>query len=139
MLRLFYNFFSKRCKKLTYPNQPGGGGGQGGYFALHLVSNSSKSHAKNLSGINILIFFFKWNWFLQCQHFFTTKCYFFCVSSVGIMNIFLTILVLFESKRFAKKTSIDFFFNNTFLIGKISVNLFHYICGIFIKILNFFQ
>ena len=140
MLRLFYNLFSKRCKKLTYPNQPGrGGGGQGEYLALYLVSNSSKSHAKNVSGINILIFFKKWNWFLQCQHFFTTKCYFFLCVFCWNNEYFPDNISPIWVKKVCEKNLYWLFFNNTFPIGKISVNLFHYICGIFIKILNFFQ
>ena len=64
-----------------------------------LAEPQSVSRGVSLSGINILKFYFQnSNWSLQCQHFFTT----FAMSSVGIMNIFLTILVVFESRRFAK-------------------------------------
>ena len=40
-------------------------------------------------------------------------------------------------KKVCEKNLYWLFFNNTFPIAKISINLFHYICGIFIKILNF--
>ena len=40
------------------------------------------------------------DWFSQCQHFFATRCYFLCRSSFGVMNISLTILVVFELRRF---------------------------------------
>ena len=36
-----------------------------------------------------LTFFQNSNCFLQCQHFFTTRCYFLCMSSVEIINIYL--------------------------------------------------
>ena len=56
---------------------------------------------------------FIWNWysdfffqnsncFLQCQYFFTNSSYFFAKSSIGETNISLTILVVFESRRFSK-------------------------------------
>ena len=44
----------------------------------------------NLSGIIILIFFQNSNWFLKCQHIFTTRWGFFCMSFVGIVNISLS-------------------------------------------------
>ena len=59
----------------------------------------SVSRGVSLSRINILKFYFQnSNWSLWCQHFSTT----FPMSSVGIMNIFLTILVVFEYRRFRK-------------------------------------
>ena len=52
---------------------------------------------RGLSGINILTFYFQNpNWSFQFQHVSTT------MSSVGIMNIFLTIIVVFESKVYKK-------------------------------------
>ena len=67
--------------------------------------------------------------------FFTTRCYFLCMSSVGIMNMSLKILVVFESREF-RKTYIDFsnitnFTQiNTFPIESYIINLFHNIWGI---------
>ena len=62
-----------------------------------------------MSGICILnLFFPNSNWFLQCQHFFTTRCYLFYMSSVGKMNISLTILVAFRSRKFRNKLLLTF-------------------------------
>ena len=76
------------------------------FLVTHLKFMKFCGFFKNLSGINILIFFFFFfqnsNCFLQCQHFFMSRCYFFCMSSVEIVNISLTILVVFESRRFRK-------------------------------------
>ena len=53
-------------------------------------------------GLIFWVFFSKLKLVLQCQHFFTTRCYFLCMSSVGIMNISLVILVVFEFRDFRK-------------------------------------
>ena len=54
-----------------------------GIFYFITFSNTCKFHeiwwlSSNLSGINIPTFFQNFSWFLQCQHFSTTRCYF-CV------------------------------------------------------------
>ena len=83
----------------------------------------------NLSWINILNFFFKiWTGFCNVNIFLRPNVIFYCMSSVGKMNISLTILVLFESRRF-RKNFFDFS-NNTFPIQTGIINLFHYIWGI---------
>ena len=65
--------------------------------------------SKTLSGINFLEFFLQnSNWFVQCHHFFTTKFYYWCMSSVGIMNISLATLVVRESRVFRKKLIFTF-------------------------------
>ena len=90
-----------------------------------LAEPQSVSRGVSLSGINILKFYFQnSNWSLQCQHFFTT----FAMSSVGIMNIFLTILVVLSPEGL-QKTYIDFS-NNTFPIDTVTINVFHYISQI---------
>ena len=58
-----------------------GGSQQGpGLLYFKTFSNTSKFHeiwllSSNLSRINILTFFQNFSWFLQCQHFSTTRCY----------------------------------------------------------------
>ena len=98
-------------------------------FYNFLVTNPSfmkfGDFSYNLSRINILDFFFQnSNWFLRYQHFFKTRCYFLCISSVGIMNISLTKLVVFKSGRFRKNLS-----KNTFPISMVIINLGNYIWG----------
>ena len=77
--------------------------------------------SKNLFGMNILNFFFllfsNSTW---CQHFFTTSCNFLCALFVGIINISLAILAVFESRGFRK--SFYDFCNNTFPIDAVTVN-----------------
>ena len=60
-------------------------------------------------------------------HFYFIFLFFFCMSSVGKMNIFLTIVVVLES-RSLEKTFIDFS-NNTFPIETGIIDLFYYISG----------
>ena len=52
-------------------------------------------------------FFQNLNSLLERQHFFTTRCYFLCMSSVRIMNISLVILA-YLSPEGLEKTYIDF-------------------------------
>ena len=70
----------------------------------------------NLSGINILIFFSKFELLFAVSGLFHNQMLFSFTSTVGIINISLTILVVFEYKRF-RKTFIDFS-NNIFQIEK---------------------
>ena len=75
------------------------------------------------------IFFFQnSNWFLQCQRFVKTKCYFLRMSSVGVMNIFLAILVVLESRSF-RRNYIDFH-SSTFPIDTCIINSFPCIWGV---------
>ena len=59
------------------------------------------------------------------------------MSPVEMINISMSILVIFESRRF-RKAYIDLS-NNTFSIDTVIVSLFHYIWefDLFIKIVNF--
>ena len=66
--------------------------------------------------------------FMQCQHFFKTRCYFLWISSVGILNIPLTILVVIESRGLEK--NYIHFSNNTFPLSTVITNLGSYIWGI---------
>ena len=72
-------------------------------------------------GLILWIFVQCLTWFLQCQHFFTTRCYFLCMLSVGIMHTSLAMLIVFESRGF-RKTCIQFS-NNTFPIGTVIMSL----------------
>ena len=71
------------------------------YALLYNLLVSSKFHdPKIFVGLIFWISFFQNSyWFLQCQHF----SFFFCMSSVGKMNISLTILFVFESRMFRKR------------------------------------
>ena len=75
------------------------------FLVLHLYFMKNKyvmTFCKIYLGLILWIFFQNLNWFLQCHHFFTTWCYFLCMSSVGITNITLKTLVIFEPRRFRK-------------------------------------
>ena len=56
-----------------------------------------------------------------CQQCFTTNCSLLCITSVEIMNMFLTVLVLCEPGRFKKTYSLSF--NNAPLICTVITNL----------------
>ena len=127
------NIFSYDNVFFLNPNQMGDETAPVVYFALWLFSNSFEFY-------EIWWLFLKFNWdsssgkyvrnsncFLQCQYLFMIRCYFFCISSVGIINISMTILFVFQFRRF-RKTFIDFC-NNTFPIETGIINLFHYIWG----------
>ena len=114
-----------------YPNQPGAGRGSEtahGVFCfktfLMTYPNFMKvgDFSRNLFGTNILnflllLFFSNSNW---CQHFFTTSYNFLCTLFVGIINISLAILAVFESRGFRK--SFYDFCNNTFPIDAVTIN-----------------
>ena len=65
---------------------------------------------------------------LHCQDFLTTRGYFLYMSSVGMMNITLAILVVFESRGLRK--SYIHFSNNTISVSTVIISLGNYIWGI---------
>ena len=80
----------------------------------------------------VVVFFKIWTGFFHCSTFSRPGVIFifllsFCILSVGIMNICLTILVVFESREFRK--SYIHFSNNFFPIGTVFINLGNHIWG----------
>ena len=68
------------------------------FYELTQISWNLVTFPKIYLALVFWIFFQHSNWFLQHKHFFTTRCYFLCMSSVRIMNISLAVLVVFESR-----------------------------------------
>ena len=108
---------------------------------ISLPHSMKKSSEKIYLGLIFWIFFFFFfffffqnsNWFLQCQHFFTTRCYFLCMSSVSILEYILdNIWVAFES-RSLEKIYIDFS-SNAFPIDTLWVSYIHFLPKIFFMI-----
>ena len=105
----------------------------------HSMKKSSEKIYLGLIFLNFFFFFFFFfffqnsNWFLQCQHFFTTRCYFLCMSSVGIMNISLTIFESYLSPEGLEKIYIDFS-SNAFPIDTLWVSYIHFLPKIFFMI-----
>ena len=114
-------------------NQPGNGPKHSllplVYFVLYnfLVTDPNLTEfgdfSQNLSGINIMDFFSKFQLvlvLLQCRHFFAARCYFLYMSSIGIVNISFAVLIAFESTE-SRKTYVDFS-NNIFPIDTVIID-----------------
>ena len=75
---------------------------------------------------NLSVIFQNSNCFLQCEHLFTTRCYFLCMSCVGILNTSLTIFVVFLSSEGLVK-AYNHLSNNAFHIDTFVISLSSYI------------
>ena len=124
------------------PNTPGRGGRNAPWYIFFynfLVIHPNFVRVGDFSKIYlglifwVLLFFKIRTDFLQGQHFFTNRCYFFCVSSVGIMIVSLAILVVFQSTGFRK--NLYHFSNKIFPIDTVITKYEEF--DLFIKILNF--
>ena len=88
------------------------------YFVLLLFSNSSKFHEVWWLFYRFIYLEFQNSyWFLLCQRFFRTKCYFLYMYYVRGMNTSLTILAVLESRGLRKNfSSITFSIDSVIVI-----------------------
>ena len=89
-------------KAMFNPNQTGGSEKWLPGIFCFLVTNPNLMKLGDFLRFIFWNFFQNSNWFLQFRNVCTTRCYFFCISSVRKMNISLEILLVFQSRRFRK-------------------------------------